>query len=1171
MIEVLQKVGENDNTQLIYSFLEQNLEKLDENLIEVLNNWAEKQFESVNTAKAIYIARVIANFSNLLGQFPYGNIATNKEIAIAGYKIGLKILTFEAFPVDWAMIQNNLGRIYRERIKGQKARNIEYSISAYIESLKVRTFDAFPKKWAETQYSLALAYRDRIKGDRANNIEEAIAACTEALKIFTFEVFPVEWAMTQNNLGNVYRDRIRGDRAENLEKAIATYKEALKVYTFEEFPVDLAMTQHNLALTYSSRIRGDKAENLEKAIATCKEALKVRTFDSFPKEWTETQVILANAFVSRIRGDNAENLEKAITIYKEALKVLTFEAFPQGWAVTQMSLATAYSERIRGDKAENLEKAIAIYKEALKVWTFDAFPWQWANTQNALGSVYRERIRGDKAENLEKAIAICTEALKVRTFEAFPKGWAETQNTLANVYCERIRGDKAENLEKAIAICTEALKVLTFEAFPWQWANTQNTIAIAYRSRIRGDKAENIEQSITAYKEALKVRTFEAFPYDWALIQSNLANAYSERIRGDKAENIEKAITAYKEALKVRTFEAFPYDWAFTQSNLTNAYSERIRGDKAENIEKAITAGTEALKVFTFEAFPQNCLRTAAVLGTLHYDQKQWQPATEAYHTAIEAVENARLEALNPQSRQEVLANAIEVFDRIVQAYLNLNQPEKALEYIERSKGRNLVELMTQKGLKPQGVSQETIDKLAKLKQQVVNEQIRLQHQSINQKLMRSDNLTPYVQDHSYLKEYQQELDTFITENITPYDPNFNLTQKVQPIPFKDIKSLTDNSTCLLQWDLTGENILAFIVSANEPVKVWQSSEKDRNKLIDNANNYRQLYYSEAEKKEWINQLPDLLQTFADTLHINEIISLIPETCQRLIIIPHWFLHIFPLHAFPIDNNRILQDKYDIQYAPSCQLLQITKQRPLNQLTNLFAIQNPTKDLIFTDLEVNIISTLFKKKEIIAKDNATESTVTTQIKASESHCYHFSCHGGFNPNNPLESALLLAKPDQLTLGEIFELNLKKSRLVVLSACETGLIDLKSISVSNEYIGLPAGFLFAGSSSVISSLWTVSDLSTSFLMMKLYEILLDNTQNISVPIALKTAQNWLRNLSSQEGIQYLETRIKPNLNQLYPNKPKSAERFYKGLVKRLNSAEYPFENPFYWAAFIASGL
>ncbi|MGK7930899.1 MAG: CHAT domain-containing protein [Microcystaceae cyanobacterium] len=93
---------------------------------------------------------------------------------------------------------------------------------------------------------------------------------------------------------------------------------------------------------------------------------------------------------------------------------------------------------------------------------------------------------------------------------------------------------------------------------------------------------------------------------------------------------------------------------------------------------------------------------------------------------------------------------------------------------------------------------------------------------------------------------------------------------------------------------------------------------------------------------------------------------------------------------------------------------------------------------------------------IIAKDDATENTVITQLKESESNYYHFSCHGSFNPNNPLESALLLAKPDKLTLDEIFDLDLKKSCLVVLSACETSLIDLKSIS--DEYIGLPAGFL-----------------------------------------------------------------------------------------------------------------
>ncbi|MFM6344700.1 MAG: CHAT domain-containing protein, partial [Dolichospermum sp.] len=189
----------------------------------------------------------------------------------------------------------------------------------------------------------------------------------------------------------------------------------------------------------------------------------------------------------------------------------------------------------------------------------------------------------------------------------------------------------------------------------------------------------------------------------------------------------------------------------------------------------------------------------------------------------------------------------------------------------------------------------------------------------------------------------------------------------------------------------------------------------------------------------------------------------------------------------------------------------------------LFAIQNPTKDLFYTDLEVNILSTFFTEPQVIAKDNATKNAVLPHLKSSDNHCYHFSCHGSFNPANPLESALLLANKEPLTLGEIFELRLNKCRLITLSACETGLIDLNSIS--DEYIGLPSGFLFAGSPSVVSSLWTVNDLSTSFLMIKLYEILFDENQQVSVPVALKQAQNWLQNLTVQEYLNKLDSCLK----------------------------------------------
>ncbi|MFM6199889.1 MAG: CHAT domain-containing protein, partial [Dolichospermum sp.] len=199
---------------------------------------------------------------------------------------------------------------------------------------------------------------------------------------------------------------------------------------------------------------------------------------------------------------------------------------------------------------------------------------------------------------------------------------------------------------------------------------------------------------------------------------------------------------------------------------------------------------------------------------------------------------------------------------------------------------------------------------------------------------------------------------------------------------------------------------------------------------------------------------------------------------------------------------------------------------------------------------------------VIAKDNATKNAVLPHLKSSDNHCYHFSCHGGFNPANPLESALLLANKEPLTLGEIFELRLHKCRLITLSACETGLIDLNSIS--DEYIGLPSGFLFAGSPSVVSSLWTVNDLSTSFLMIKLYEILFDANMNISVPVALKQAQNWLQNLTIEELDKFLE-QYQPQIDKhLAPLRPGQRLRYEQSLKQIKQRKPHPFISPYYWA-------
>ena len=111
-----------------------------------------------------------------------------------------------------------------------------------------------------------------------------------------------------------------------------------------------------------------------------------------------------------------------------------------------------------------------------------------------------------------------------------------------------------------------------------------------------------------------------------------------------------------------------------------------------------------------------------------------------------------------------------------------------------------------------------------------------------------------------------------------------------------------------------------------------------------------------------------------------------------------------------------------------------------------------------------------------------------------------------------------------------------------------MIDIQSIS--DEYIGLPSGFFFAGSQNVVSSLWTVNDLSTAFLMIKFYQILLDSNQQVSMAIALKTAQNWLRTLNREQFIAFLiHKRYIPDPEQLNQQRFKCAAQMREPLYIR----------------------
>ena len=143
----------------------------------------------------------------------------------------------------------------------------------------------------------------------------------------------------------------------------------------------------------------------------------------------------------------------------------------------------------------------------------------------------------------------------------------------------------------------------------------------------------------------------------------------------------------------------------------------------------------------------------------------------------------------------------------------------------------------------------------------------------------------------------------------------------------------------------------------------------------------------------------------------------------------------------------------------------------------------------------------------------------------------------------------------LTLQDIFAtLNLPNCRLVTLSACETGLTD--TTKQSDDCIGLATGFLYAGSQGVVSSLWSVDDFATAYLMIKCYE----NLATADMAIAINTAQIWLRDATQSKLLEWIgELKLDSESTQLI-----------KGFLESYDPDEKPFEIPFYWAAFCAIG-
>ncbi|OGD19796.1 MAG: hypothetical protein A2W03_17510 [Candidatus Aminicenantes bacterium RBG_16_63_16] len=250
---------------------------------------------------------------------------------------------------------------------------------------------------------------------------------------------------------------------------------------------------------------------------------------------------------------------------------------------------------------------------------------------------------------------------------------------------------------------------------------------------------------------------------------------------------------------------------------------------------------------------------------------------------------------------------------------------------------------------------------------------------------------------------------------------------------------------------------------------------------------------------------------------------------QNLIIIPDGVLCYLPFETLVRagrDNrpDKFLVESFQVSYAPSVSSLALLAARGMpagGAAGKILAIGNPVytpensrskspqkaygdvlreayqdngfdfSPLPFSKKEILQIAAVFPDKSVdtYLGLNAREEIIKTN-SLLDYRIIHFACHGFLDEQAPQRSALVLSLDDDLEedgflqAREIYELRLNAD-LVVLSACQTGRGRLEN---GEGILGLPRMFFYAGARSTISSLWKISDRSTSFLMKDFYRLL-----------------------------------------------------------------------------------
>ncbi len=512
-------------------------------------------------------------------------------------------------------------------------------------------------------------------------------------------------------------------------------------------------------------------------------------------------------------------------------------------------------------------------------------------------------------------------------------------------------------------------------------------------------------------------------------------------------------------------------------------------------------------------------------------DKKALNKAITTYTIADELLDIIRIESTELQSKLYWRKQSAELYGRAIKACFLANNKDKAFYFMEKSKALLLTEELKNVQLKKNNtLPAYLIKKETKLKKNIYTLEKQKQADpnidSIAIELLNKQDQLITLQDSIKnefadfevintsntivnLKEVQESIDmdqVVVTYHISSYDDTGLITKD------NNYKAVVNGSK---YGTATKNSSYGMMITQND-IQFFELGNPDRLKkqVVELSKKMTMPLKSDAEIANYIELSHQVYQNLFPSEKIRNTIK-----NKKMLVIPNAYLNYISFEALVTTNTSknptYLIEDIQINYAYSNSFLKAINSYIDHSPEITFLGIAPKQfehqklaPLSTSDEEIKAIGTYFSGKQYIQQEATKENFLNALSNYSIIHlATHADAQDSISP-------WIAFRKNKLLLEELYFAN-NKAKMVVLSGCKT---QLGKQEIGEGVMSLARGFFHSGAESVVSSLWDVQDLSTSYIMNQFYKNLSDN----------QTKSEALRNAK----LNYLDTHMLSDVSPSY---------------------------------------